>query len=362
MKLLKDYRNPALVDSLVRKIRSRSVTSVRLMEFCGGHTVAIMKYGLRQLLSPQVELLSGPGCPVCVTATEDIDRAIALAENREIILTTFGDMLRVPGSRSSLQDARAQGANVRVVYSPFDALALARQHSEKAIVFLGIGFETTAPAVALSLVQAKKERIENYFVLSLHKLCPPVMKALLAAGDVEIDGIICPGHVSAIIGATPYEWIPRDYPIGCVIAGFEPLDILLAIDKLTLQVEQGDYFVESAYLRGAQPNGNQAAQQIMDNVFEVCDTLWRGMGMVPQSGLALSESFASFDALHTFPVEIKPPSPSPICACGDILRGTSSPDDCDFFRTMCTPEHPVGPCMVSSEGACAAFFHYEVYS
>ena len=358
IRFLDEYRNPELARQLVERIRDRPIEGLRFMEFCGGHTAAIMKHGLRQLLYPKVELLSGPGCPVCVTAISDLDKAIALAREPEIIVATFGDMLKVPGSYSSLQKTRAEGGDVRVVYSPLDALEIAQRNPEKSVVFIGIGFETTAPAIAASLLDAKNQGVTNFFLLSLHKLCPPVIKALLDSGEIKIDGIICPGHVSVIIGSHPYEFIPRDYGIACVIAGFEPLDILLAIDMLVGQIERAQPEVEIAYRRGVTSDGNTQAKRIMERVFKVDEADWRGIGIVPESGLRLREGYQALDAESTFPVELPPALEPKGCLCGEILRGVITPLDCKLFGKSCTPEYPVGPCMVSSEGTCAAYFLY----
>ncbi|UCH42288.1 MAG: hydrogenase formation protein HypD [Dehalococcoidales bacterium] len=358
MRFVDEYRDADIGKRLINRIHHRSKRPIRLMEFCGGHTVAIMKHGIRQLLPPTIEMLSGPGCPVCVTANADLDKAITLARLPEMIITTFGDMLKVPGSYSSLQEARAEGNDIRVVYSTQDALDIARKNPSKSVVFLGIGFETSAPTVAASVLDAEKEGIDNYYVLCLHKLTPPVMKALLDSGEVRLDGIICPGHVSAIIGSHPYRFIPDDYGIACVVSGFEPLDILLCVDMLVGQVEKGEPTVEIAYRRGVKPEGNQQALRVLDTVFKPCAADWRGMGVVPRSGLALRERYSHFDAGLAFEIETEPPLEPKGCLCGDILRGVKTPPDCKLFGQACTPVHPVGPCMVSSEGSCAAYYHY----
>ncbi len=328
------------------------------MEFCGGHTFAILKHGVRQLLPTTVEMLSGPGCPVCVTDNADLDKAIALARAPDMILTTFGDMLKVPGSRSSLQEVRADGADVRIVYSTLDALEIARQNRLKSVVFLGVGFETTAPTIAASVLQAEQEGIANYFILSLHKLCPPVIKALLDMGEVKIDGLVCPGHVSAIIGSRPWEFIARDYGIACVVAGFEPLDVLQCVDMLVSQIERGESRVEIAYRRGVRPEGNQHAGELMYQVFEACPAQWRGMGLVVDSGLKIRKEFERFDAEVAFDFDPGPTLRPKGCICGEILRAVKTPRDCKLFGTLCTPGTPVGPCMVSSEGSCAAYYLY----
>jgi len=328
------------------------------MEFCGGHTAAIFKHGIRQLLPQTIEMLSGPGCPVCVTANSDLDKAIALAHLPNVIITSFGDMIRVPGSYSSLQLAKAEGSDVRVVYSVQDAVYIARDNPDKSVIFIGIGFETTAPTIAASIQQAEQEEINNYYILPLHKLCPPIMKAILDMGEVRLNGIICPGHVSAIIGSYPYQFIPDDYGVASVVSGFEPLDILLSIDRLVNQIETGQPKVEIAYRRGVKPEGNQPALKLMNTVFEVSTANWRGIGSVPSSGLKLNNRYQRFDVESNFDIDPGPSQEPKGCICGSILRGVSTPLDCKLFGKTCTPEHPVGPCMVSSEGSCATYQHY----
>ncbi len=359
MKYVNEYRDPALGKKLLERIRRDSRKPIRLMEFCGGHTVAIFKHGLRQLLPENIEMLSGPGCPVCVTASADLDKAIALGHLPDVIITSFGDMVRVPGSRSSLQKAKAEGADVRIVYSAQDALTIARENPDKAVVFIGIGFETTAPTIAASILQAEQEKINNYYVLSLHKVCPPIMKAILDLGEVKLNGIVCPGHVSAVIGSRPYQFLADDYEIACAVSGFEPLDILLAVDNLVQQIESGQPKVDIAYRRGVKPEGNPAALRLMESVFETGDANWRGIGVVPGSGLQLKARYEKFDANKHFSVSIEPAREPKGCICGSILRGVSTPLECKLFRRTCTPENPVGPCMVSSEGSCAAYYQYE---
>jgi hydrogenase expression/formation protein HypD len=359
MKFVNEYRDPELGKKLLERIHRLSHKPARLMEFCGGHTVAIFKNGLRQLLPPNIEMLSGPGCPICVTAAADLDKAIALGKMPGIIITSFGDMIRVPGSRSSLQQAKAEGADVRIVYSAQDAIAIARDNLDKSVVFIGIGFETTAPTIAASIMQAEQEKLKNYFVLSLHKVCPPIMKAILDLGEVNINGIICPGHVSAVIGSRPYQFLADDYHIACAVSGFESIDILLAVDRLVEQIESDRPEVAVPYSRGVKPEGNVTALRLMDTVFEIGDADWRGIGVVPDSGLQIRPRYEKFDAVKNF--EIKPVSSREPkgCICGAILRGVSTPVHCKLFRNTCTPENPVGPCMVSSEGSCAAYYQYE---
>ena len=358
MKFVEEYRDPELGKKLLDRIHHRSRQPARLMEFCGGHTVAIFKYGLRQLLPSNIQMLSGPGCPVCVTATADLDKAIALGKLPNVIITSFGDMVRVPGSRSSLQKAKAEGADVRVVYSAQDALTIARDNPSKSVVFIGIGFETTAPTIAASVLQAEKEKIKSYSVLSLHKICLPIMKAILDLGEVRLDGIICPGHVSAIIGSRPYQFLADEYHIACAVSGFEPVDILMAVDMLVEQIESGEPKVEIAYRRGVKPEGNPAALKLMDTVFEVGEADWRGIGIVPASGLQFKKQYEQFDAAKKFDIKISPAKEPKGCICGAVLRGVSTPLECKLFRKTCTPESPIGPCMVSSEGSCATYYEY----
>jgi len=358
VKFIDEYQNSELAKGLVKRIAKQSTKTIKLMEFCGGHTHAIMRYGIRQLVPKTVEMRSGPGCPVCVTATADLDKAIALTHLPEVIITTFGDMMRVPGSYSSLQQAKAEGADVRIVYSVMDAIEIAEANPEKSVIFIGIGFETTAPTIAASILKAEQKKIENFYVLSLHKLTPPVMKTLLDSGEVKLDGIICPGHVSVIIGSHPYEFIPKNYGVACVISGFEPLDILLCLDKLVRQIENGQPRVEIAYPRGVKPEGNRKALQLMEEVFEIGEANWRGIGQVPQSGLKIRSKYEHFDADKAFSVTLKPAREPKGCRCGDVVRGAATPLECKLFRKVCSPERPIGPCMVSSEGACAAYYQY----
>ncbi len=360
MKFIDEYQNSELARRLAARIAKRPTKPIKLMEFCGGHTHAIMRYGIRQLLPKTVEMKAGPGCPVCVTATADLDKAIAIAHLPGVIITTFGDMIRVPGSYSSLQQARAEGADIRVVYSAVDAVEIAKTNPKKPVIFIGIGFETTAPTIAASIIKAQEDRIENFYVLSLLKLTPPVMKALLELGEVKLDGIICPGHVSVIIGSYPYEFIPRDYNISCVISGFEPLDILLCVDKLVEQIESGQPRVEIAYRRGVKPQGNKKALELMDEVFEIDGANWRGISVVAQSGLRINQKYEHFDASTIFQLNLKPVREPKGCRCGDILRGIATPPECKLFGKICTPEKPIGPCMVSNEGACAAYYKYGI--
>ncbi len=358
MRYIDEFRDPARARKLLDLIQQRSKANTCLMEFCGGHTHAIFKFGLRQLLPPTVSLLSGPGCPVCVTASSDLDRAIGMAHLPGVIMTTFGDMMRVPGGLGSLQDAKAQGADVRMVYSTLDALSIARDNPDRPVIFLGIGFETTAPTVAAAILQAQAEGLKNFFVFSVHKLTPPATRAILDAGEVKLSGIIGPGHVTTIIGANSWDFLPNNYGIACAIAGFEPLDILQAVYALVDMIEHEAPAVYNAYGRSVRATGNRVAQQMMHDVFQVNTTEWRGLGTVPNSGLSLREEYAAFDAARRFPVTVAPSQEPKGCRCGDILRGVATPPECPLFTRTCTPANPIGPCMVSSEGACAAYMQY----
>ena len=331
---------------------------LQLMEVCGSHTVAIFKSGIRDLLPENVRLISGPGCPVCVTPVADIDRAGAIARLPDVVLTTFGDMMRVPGSRSSLDEERAGGADIRVVYSTLEALELARKHTDRRVVFFGAGFETTAPTVAAAAIQAEAESLQNFFVYSVHKTIPQAMRALLDTPQLHLDGFICPGHVSALIGSSAYRFVAGEYGRPSVVSGFEPLDILMSIYLILKQLAEGRSEVEIEYSRVVTPEGNTQAMEILGQVFEEADSHWRGIGVIPGSGLNLRERFAHRDALRVFNPPVRQSRENPACECGDILRGLKSPAECRLFATACTPERPIGACMVSSEGSCAANYKY----
>ncbi len=355
------FRDPALGQQLLAEIRglaARLAEPITLMEFCGSHTHAIMHFGIRQLLPENVRLLSGPGCPVCVTAQADVDRAIALASLPGVLLASFGDMLRVPGTHHSLQQAAAEGAAVQVVYSPLDAVTLAEQHPDREVVFLGVGFETTAPGVAAAVTWAQARGVGNFSVLSLHKLTPPAMRAILEAGEVRLHGIIGPGHVSAVIGSEAWAFLPREYGLPVAVAGFEMVDILLAVRELVRMVVTGRAEVVNAYPRAVRRRGNAAAQAMMQRVFAVSAAEWRGFGVLPHSGLALRAAFRPWDAATRFEIPPVASREPPGCRCGEVLRGVLTPAECPLFGRVCTPETPYGPCMVSAEGACAAWYAY----
>jgi hydrogenase expression/formation protein HypD len=364
MKFIDEYRDLALAKGILPQIElvSKKIGhQVQFMEVCGTHTVAIFKYGIKDLLPKNIKLLSGPGCPVCVTAPEDVDAAIELARTESVILVSFGDMLRVPGTDSSLQEQKTDGKDVRIVYSCLDALQIAEQNSDKKIVFFAVGFETTSPTIAATIQLAEQKKINNFYIYPAHKLIPPAMKVLLEAGEVKINGFICPGHVSAIIGEKPYQFIPEQYQIPCVITGFEPLDILQSLLMLLDQIAKKQAEVQIQYRRVVKPEGNPKAVETLYNVFEPVDASWRGLGVIPNSGLKLTKPYHRFDINEIFS-NIHPSSlvPRPSrCRCGEVLRGAIIPPDCKLFRKKCTPETPIGPCMVSTEGTCAAYYKYQ---
>lgn len=332
---------------------------VKLMEVCGTHTVSFLRSGLRTLLDGAVELVSGPGCPVCVTPNGVIDKAIAYASSDEYIVLTFGDMMRVPGSSSSLEKRRAEGGDVRIVYSTTDALRIASENRGRKVVFIGIGFETTSPTVAAAIKKAAGEGLGNFAVLSAHKLVPPALRALMSGNDsVKIQGFICPGHASAIIGGNAYREIAEIYSIPCVVTGFEPLDMLQGIYMILRQAREGRSDVEIQYKRVVTMNGNEKARAMLNEAFDVADTQWRGLGAIPQSGNVIKKEYEKHDAEKIWPIEAPESRETPGCRCADILTGKILPSECGMFGKKCVPEEPVGPCMVSSEGACAAHYRY----
>lgn len=359
MKYIDEYRDRALTARLVNAIRKVTSKPLRLMEVCGGHTMAIHKYGIKTLLPPEIKLVSGPGCPVCVTETAFIDKAIAYSRNRQNIIVTFGDLIRVPGVSSSLMQERAQGADVRIVYSPLDALSIAEQNRDKKVIFLAIGFETTAPGTALTVIEALKKRISNFFILSSHKIMPPAMKALIDE-NVEIDGYLAPGHVSVITGAGIFDFIASDYRLPVVIAGFEPMDILQSIYMLIEQHNHGQPKVEIQYKRSVRKEGNKKAQDLVKEVFDLKDGWWRGLGVLPLSRLVIGEKYQNYDIEIVAPVTIADSPNQRGCLCGEVLKGITEPKQCKLFAKVCTPENPVGACMVSNEGACHACYKYEL--
>jgi len=363
MKYIDEFRKKEPFKAILSKIKSLPPQTISLMEVCGTHTVSISKSGIRNLLPPNIRLISGPGCPVCVTSLEDVDRVIMLAAEGKIhsryIIATFGDMMRVPGSHSSLLKEKAKGADIRVVYSPVDALSLARENPDKEVIFFAVGFETTSPTFAATILQAMKEGLDNFSIISNNKLIPPAMEALLNDENITIDGFICPGHVSAIIGTTPYQKIVTHYQRGCVISGFEPLDIIFSIYLLMHQKYSGTPKVEIEYSRVVRQEGNPKALKVLNQVYELSDAQWRGLGTIPKSGLGLKDECALYDATRKFDLPQPEVSEPQGCRCGEVLKGMTSPTECPLFATHCTPSTPVGACMVSSEGTCAAYYKYE---
>ena len=353
------FRDPALTRSLIQTIHALAGDRpINLMEVCGTHTVSIGRYGFRSIMPANLRLLSGPGCPVCVTANQDIDRAIALARVPGAIIATFGDMMRVPGSTSSLTAEKAAGHDVRMVYSPLDALTIAQENPERPVIFMGVGFETTTPTIAAALLEAQARGLQNFSVLSIHKTTPPALRAIANGPQTRIDGFILPGHVSTITGIEPYRFLVDDFGIPGVVTGFEPVDILEGIAELIKMIVSGQPDVRNAYRRGVNEGGNPVARQMVEQVFEPCDAMWRGLGPIPGSGLRIRSSFELFDAAARFDVPVEPSVEPRGCRCGDVLRGRISPPECPLFGKVCTPVDPVGPCMVSSEGSCAAYHRF----
>lgn len=339
------------------RIFTISKTPVKLMEVCGGHTMAIHKFGLKGLLPKTIQLLSGPGCPVCVTSQHYLDECIYLSRIPDVIIATYGDLIRVPASETTLEQERSKGADIRIVYSVMEALAIAQKYPAKKIVFLGIGFETTAPSSAYSVRYARDHGIQNFFLLSAHKVMPPALEALASEGN-RIDGLIAPGHVTAITGTTMYHPLVENYGIGVVISGFRQVDIMQSIVKLVIQFETNTPKVENQYKRAVRESGNRKAQELMNTVFEPADDQWRGIGMIPQSGLKLRKEFSDYDSNRQFKIpSIRSQEPKG-CICGEILKGLKTPSDCSLFGDPCSPEHPVGACMVSGEGSCAIHYKY----
>lgn len=358
MKYIDEYRDADLVNRILDEIK-RSVTQPWvIMEICGGQTHAIMRYGLDQLLPTEIELVHGPGCPVCVTSLELIDKALAIASIPDVIFTSYGDMLRVPGSGRDLFSVRAAGGDIRVVYSPLDAVKIARESPEKQVVFFAIGFETTAPANCMSVLQAKSLGLSNFSVLVSHVRVPPAMHAILSSHQNRVQGFLAAGHVCTVMGYWEYLPIVEQYQVPVVVTGFEPVDILQGIRMTVSQLERGVYQAENAYKRVVTREGNQSAQSIINQVFMECDRKWRGIGMIPSSGWCLKPEYSEYDAEVRFDIDQIQPEESPICISGQILQGLKKPVECEAFGNQCTPEHPLGATMVSSEGACAAYYKY----
>jgi hydrogenase expression/formation protein HypD len=358
MKYIDEFRERSIVKNLASQIVGFSGGDVNLMEVCGTHTMAIFRSGIKQLLPQNINLISGPGCPVCVTSQSDIDSMLELASIKDLIITTFGDMLKVPGTKSSLEKIRSVGSDIRAVYSPLDALEIAKENKNKEIVFLAVGFETTAPVIASVVDDARRLKLKNFSVYCCHKLIPPAMAALLAAREIKISGFLCPGHVSSIIGTKAYQFIAKEFKIPCVVSGFEPADILETILMLLKQIERKKSSVEIQYKRAVHPQGNIPAQEMLKRVFTPCDADWRGLGMIPKSGLKLNSDYAAFDSRAKFRLKSIQALEPKNCLCGAVLRGIKTPAQCKLFAKICNPENPFGPCMVSSEGTCSAWYKY----
>jgi hydrogenase expression/formation protein HypD len=359
-KYLSEFRDAGVARQLVQEIRGVVTRPWVIMEVCGGQTHAIVRMGIDQVLPPEVRLVHGPGCPVCVTPIEIIDQAIAIAQRPEVIFCSFGDMLRVPGSEQDLLSARSAGAEVRIVYSPLEAVAMARENPERQVVFLAIGFETTAPGNAMAVAQAAREKLTNFSILVCHVLVPPAMRTLLNAPDNQVQGYLAAGHVCTVMGTAEYEAIAAEYQVPIVVTGLEANDILAGLLLLIRQLETGRHEVENQYGRSVRLAGNPRAREMVERVFQVKDQKWRGLGLLPQSGLGLREEYAAFDAASKFAVTGITPRESTECISGLVLTGMKRPDQCPAYGKSCRPEHPLGATMVSSEGACAAYFQYKM--
>ena len=358
MKHLDEYRDASLAKPLVAELKRVATQPMRIMEVCGSHTMSIFRNGVRSILPEGMELLSGPGCPVCVTSAPHMDAFIAMADRPGVRVAIFGDLFRVPGSAGSLAHASSRGAKIDIVYSPMDALDIAKNNPNELVVFLGVGFETTTPAIAATIMAAKMQNIPNFTVFSTQKTMPPPLIALLEDPELKIDGLLCPGHVAVITGPKPYEPLAKKYGLACAVAGFETADLLSGLISLAKQITRGEATVENCYNRAVSPDGNPRARAMVDTIFEPCDMHWRGLGVIPGSGLKIRNEYAHFDAevrLHITLPDVKEPAG---CMCGKILKGQAIPPECPLFNSRCTPGNPIGPCMVSSEGTCAAYHKY----
>jgi hydrogenase expression/formation protein HypD len=354
-------KDPALCRSIVARINEELDGELRFMEVCGTHTVSIFQSGVRSLLPEGIIHLSGPGCPVCVTHEREVAAFLELAERKDVIVATFGDLMRVPGPhKRNLKAAQAEGARIKVVYSPFDAVQLAKENPGDKVVFLGVGFETTAPTIAATIKIARQEGLNNFLVLSFHKLVPPVMKVLVEDPDLAVNAFMLPGHVCMVSGLEPYRFLADKHGIPAVVTGFEPVDILRSILTFIRMRNKGEAAVTNGYVRAVADGGNPKAQEIMNEVFEPCDALFRGMGSIPRAGLGIREAYGQFDAMRVLDLTLPDVPPLAGCKCGDVLRGKIRPDECPLFKKVCTPANPVGPCMVSTEGSCAAYYKYQI--
>ena len=358
MKCADGFRSREITAPLVEEIRRSLTGPLRIMEVCGTHTMSIFRHGIRSLLPDGLALLSGPGCPVCVTPTGHIDAFVAAARLPQVTVATFGDLIRVPGSNGSLATARAAGARVEIVYSPMDALTLAQQEPERIVLFPAIGFETTAPTIAATILQAERLGLTNFLIIAAGKTIPQALEALMADPELQVDGLLCPGHVSAIIGAEAYRPLAEKHHLGCAVAGFEPADILAGLLSLIRQNNTDTPQVDNCYTRAVTASGNTRAQALIDEVFAPADSEWRGLGTIPGSGLTLREKYYQFDGMRRLAIPLHPTKEPKGCRCGDILKGRLLPPDCPLYGRTCTPLQPVGPCMVSNEGTCAAYYRY----
>ena len=358
MKYVDEYRDAVLVRKLAAAIARATTRAWTIMEICGGQTHAIVKFGLDDLLPNRITLVHGPGCPVCVTSSDLIDQAVEIALRPGVILCSFGDMLRVPGSGIDLLTAKARGGDVRIVYSPLDAVTLAQENPARQVVFFAVGFETTAPANAMAVLRAERERVPNFSILTSHVLVPPAMRAILGSPDNRVQGFLAAGHVCTIMGTAEYGPLAREFGVPIIVTGFEPVDILEGILLCVQQLESGHASVENAYVRAVRAEGNLHARGIVEQVFAICDRDWRGLGVIPQSGLAVRPDYSDFDAAQRFPGTVARVACATECISGEIMRGVKKPHDCPAFGTRCNPEHPLGAPMVSSEGSCAAYHRY----
>ena len=359
MKYIDEFRNKDLIANLADLIRKSVTREYSFMEVCGGHTAAIHRFGIPSLLPENIRLISGPGCPVCVTGTDFIDKAISYSRMENVIIATFGDLMRVPGSVSSLEKEKATGADIRIVLSGLDSLEIARCNPSKKVIFLGIGFETTAPGTAVTMMQAKEYGVNNLLLLCAHKVMPPAIETIIRDGT-DLDGFICPGHVATITGSSIFKFIPEKYNLACVVTGFEPADILMSILMLVRQVNINAFKVEIEYSRAVKPDGNTIARRHMDSVFDRCNSSWRGFGPIPESGLTLNKEYERFNAEEIIPVSVTSRQENELCICGKILRGAFSPPDCPLFANICSPNNPLGACMVSNEGTCNSWYRYRL--
>jgi len=359
MKFIDEYRQRGIAVKLTAEIARMTAKPLKFMEVCGGHTHTIFKYGIEDLLPANITMIHGPGCPVCVIPLGRVDDSIAIAKEKNVIFTTFGDMMRVPGSTTNLLTAKAEGADVRMVYSPLDALRVAKQNPGRDIVFLALGFETTAPSTAMTILQAAKDEVSNFSVFCNHIMIVPALKAILDSPDLKLDGFVGPGHVSTAIGTRPYEFVPKEYGMPLVVSGFEPLDVLQSVYMLCKQIVESRAAVENQYGRVVSRDGNRKALEAICEVFEPRDYFeWRGLGSIACSGMRLNRKYAAFDAELRFSVPGLRIADPKACQCGEILKGVKKPWECKVFGTACTPETPIGSCMVSSEGACAAYYNF----